>query len=163
MILYPAIDLKDGACVRLYKGEMDQATVFNDDPAAQAQAFVDQGCDWLHLVDLNGAFAGEPVNAKIMISVPMTDHNMGNGCVGQRTYFFNDLIAHAGHTAPVKNNHAFFTNYECRISHNRKSFFVGSDARPDIGRKFFEMKIKWACECRLRQYRERKPDRHGFK
>lgn len=64
MILYPAIDLKDGACVRLYKGEMDQATVFNDNPAAQAQAFVDQGCDWLHLVDLNGAFAGEPVNAK---------------------------------------------------------------------------------------------------
>ncbi|MCO4825834.1 MAG: 1-(5-phosphoribosyl)-5-[(5-phosphoribosylamino)methylideneamino]imidazole-4-carboxamide isomerase [Amylibacter sp.] len=64
MILYPAIDLKDGACVRLYKGEMDQATVFNDDPADQAQAFVDQGCDWLHLVDLNGAFAGEPVNAK---------------------------------------------------------------------------------------------------
>ena len=64
MILYPAIDLKDGACVRLYKGEMDQATVFNDDPAAQAQAFVDQGCDWLHLVDLNGAFVGEPVNAR---------------------------------------------------------------------------------------------------
>ena len=64
MILYPAIDLKDGNCVRLYKGEMDQATVFNDSPAAQAQAFVDEGCEWLHLVDLNGAFAGEPVNAK---------------------------------------------------------------------------------------------------
>ncbi|MEM7242308.1 MAG: 1-(5-phosphoribosyl)-5-[(5-phosphoribosylamino)methylideneamino]imidazole-4-carboxamide isomerase [Pseudomonadota bacterium] len=63
MILYPAIDLKDGHCVRLYKGEMDQATVFNDSPAAQAQAFVDEGCEWLHLVDLNGAFAGEPVNA----------------------------------------------------------------------------------------------------
>lgn len=63
MILYPAIDLKDGNCVRLYKGEMSQATVFNDNPAAQAQAFVDQGCEWLHLVDLNGAFAGEPVNA----------------------------------------------------------------------------------------------------
>jgi len=63
MILYPAIDLKDGQCVRLYKGEMDQATVFNDNPAAQAQAFVDAGCKWLHLVDLNGAFAGEPVNA----------------------------------------------------------------------------------------------------
>lgn len=62
MILYPAIDLKDGACVRLYKGEMDQATVFNDDPAAQARAFQDAGCDWLHLVDLNGAFAGEAVN-----------------------------------------------------------------------------------------------------
>jgi phosphoribosylformimino-5-aminoimidazole carboxamide ribotide isomerase len=63
MILYPAIDLKDGNCVRLYKGEMDQATVFNDNPAAQAKAFEDAGCDWLHLVDLNGAFAGEPVNA----------------------------------------------------------------------------------------------------
>ncbi|MBB5516781.1 phosphoribosylformimino-5-aminoimidazole carboxamide ribotide isomerase [Rubricella aquisinus] len=63
MILYPAIDLKDGACVRLYKGEMDQVTVFNDDPAAQAKAFADAGCEWLHLVDLNGAFAGAPVNA----------------------------------------------------------------------------------------------------
>jgi phosphoribosylformimino-5-aminoimidazole carboxamide ribotide isomerase len=63
MILYPAIDLKDGNCVRLYKGEMAQATVFNDNPAAQAQAFADAGCEWLHLVDLNGAFAGEPVNA----------------------------------------------------------------------------------------------------
>ena len=51
MILYPAIDLKDGNCVRLYKGEMDQATVFNDDPAAQAKAFEDAGCEWLHLVD----------------------------------------------------------------------------------------------------------------
>ncbi len=63
MILYPAIDLKDGQAVRLLRGEMDKATVFNDDPAAQAKAFVDAGCDWLHLVDLNGAFAGEPVNA----------------------------------------------------------------------------------------------------
>ena len=63
MILYPAIDLKDGKAVRLYKGEMDRATVFNDDPAAQAMEFVDAGCEWLHLVDLNGAFAGEPVNA----------------------------------------------------------------------------------------------------
>jgi phosphoribosylformimino-5-aminoimidazole carboxamide ribotide isomerase len=62
MILYPAIDLKDGNCVRLYKGEMDQATVFNDNPAAQAKAFEDAGCQWLHLVDLNGAFAGAPVN-----------------------------------------------------------------------------------------------------
>ncbi|WP_298261422.1 1-(5-phosphoribosyl)-5-[(5-phosphoribosylamino)methylideneamino]imidazole-4-carboxamide isomerase [uncultured Litoreibacter sp.] len=62
MILYPAIDLKDGNCVRLYKGEMEQATVFNDNPAAQAMAFVEAGCEWLHLVDLNGAFAGEPVN-----------------------------------------------------------------------------------------------------
>ncbi len=63
MILYPAIDLKDGQCVRLFKGEMDQATVFSDDPAAQAMDFVTAGCEWLHLVDLNGAFAGTPVNA----------------------------------------------------------------------------------------------------
>jgi phosphoribosylformimino-5-aminoimidazole carboxamide ribotide isomerase len=63
MILYPAIDLKDGNAVRLYKGEMDQATVFNENPAAQALEFVNAGCEWLHLVDLNGAFAGEPVNA----------------------------------------------------------------------------------------------------
>ena len=62
MILYPAIDLKDGQCVRLLKGEMDAATVFNDDPAAQAKAFQDAGAEWVHLVDLNGAFAGEPVN-----------------------------------------------------------------------------------------------------
>lgn len=63
MILYPAIDLKDGNAVRLFKGEMSQATVFNEDPAAQAMEFVNAGCEWLHLVDLNGAFAGEPVNA----------------------------------------------------------------------------------------------------
>ena len=63
MILFPAIDLKDGQCVRLKLGEMEQATVFNDDPAAQARAFEDQGFQWLHIVDLNGAFAGKPVNA----------------------------------------------------------------------------------------------------
>jgi len=62
MILYPAIDLKDGACVRLLRGDMNAATVFGTDPAAQARAFQDAGCDWLHLVDLNGAFAGQPVN-----------------------------------------------------------------------------------------------------
>ena len=63
MILYPAIDLKDGQAVRLLRGDMDKSTVFNDDPAAQAMEFVEAGCEWLHLVDLNGAFAGEPVNA----------------------------------------------------------------------------------------------------
>ncbi|MBZ0129463.1 MAG: 1-(5-phosphoribosyl)-5-[(5-phosphoribosylamino)methylideneamino]imidazole-4-carboxamide isomerase [Rhodobacteraceae bacterium] len=62
MILYPAIDLKDGQCVRLLKGDMDKTTVFNDNPAAQALAFQDAGCEWLHMVDLNGAFAGQPVN-----------------------------------------------------------------------------------------------------
>ncbi len=62
MILFPAIDLKDGQCVRLKLGEMDQATVFNDDPAAQAAIFESQGFEWLHIVDLNGAFEGRPVN-----------------------------------------------------------------------------------------------------
>ncbi|WP_444462655.1 1-(5-phosphoribosyl)-5-[(5-phosphoribosylamino)methylideneamino]imidazole-4-carboxamide isomerase [Rhodobacter capsulatus] len=62
MILYPAIDLKDGNCVRLLHGEMDKATVFGTDPAAQAAKFEAAGCAWVHLVDLNGAFAGEPVN-----------------------------------------------------------------------------------------------------
>lgn len=63
MILYPAIDLKDGQCVRLLRGAMDEATVFNDDPAAQAVSFEKAGCRWLHIVDLNGAFEGRPVNA----------------------------------------------------------------------------------------------------
>jgi phosphoribosylformimino-5-aminoimidazole carboxamide ribotide isomerase len=62
MILYPAIDLKDGQCVRLQRGDMNSATVFNTDPAAQAETFARQGFEWLHLVDLNGAFAGKPVN-----------------------------------------------------------------------------------------------------
>ena len=63
MILYPAIDLKDGHCVRLLRGDMAAATVFGEDPAAQAASFQAAGCAWLHLVDLNGAFAGSPVNA----------------------------------------------------------------------------------------------------
>jgi len=63
VILYPAIDLKDGQCVRLERGAMDAATVFNDDPADQARAFAAQGFEWLHLVDLDGAIEGRPVNA----------------------------------------------------------------------------------------------------
>jgi phosphoribosylformimino-5-aminoimidazole carboxamide ribotide isomerase len=62
VILFPAIDLKDGRCVRLKQGDMAHATVFADDPAAQAQRFESQGFQWLHIVDLNGAFAGRPVN-----------------------------------------------------------------------------------------------------
>ena len=62
MILFPAIDLKDGKCVRLLRGDMDRATVFNDSPAAQAKVFAQAGCEWLHLVDLNGAVEGHPVN-----------------------------------------------------------------------------------------------------
>lgn len=63
MILYPAIDLKDGACVRLKRGEMDQATIFNADPAAQARSFAGAGFEYLHCVDLNGAFEGRSANA----------------------------------------------------------------------------------------------------
>ena len=69
MIFLPAIDLKDGQCVRLLRGEMDKATVFGDDPAAQAKIFEDAGCDWLHVVDLNGAFAGKPVNADAVLGI----------------------------------------------------------------------------------------------
>ena len=63
MILFPAIDLKDGKCVRLVKGEMARATIYNDDPAAQARIFAEAGFSWLHVVDLNGAFAGAARNA----------------------------------------------------------------------------------------------------
>ena len=63
MILFPAIDLKDGRCVRLKRGDMESATVFNDDPTAQALAFERAGFEWLHCVDLDGAFAGKPANA----------------------------------------------------------------------------------------------------
>ena len=74
MILFPAIDLKDGQCVRLCRGEMDQATVFNEDPAAQARAFEEQGFEWLHVVDLNGAFAGRPVNTSAVEAILATIH-----------------------------------------------------------------------------------------
>ena len=77
MILFPAIDLKEGACVRLREGDMASATIFNRDPAAQARAFEQQGFEYLHVVDLDGAFAGKPVNAQAVdailraIKIPM--------------------------------------------------------------------------------------------
>src|SRR6201999_54481 len=69
LTLYPAIDLKDGQCVRLRRGDMAQATVYADDPGAQARAWQDAGFAWLHVVDLNGAFAGKPVNAAAVRSI----------------------------------------------------------------------------------------------
>jgi phosphoribosylformimino-5-aminoimidazole carboxamide ribotide isomerase len=69
MILFPAIDLKDGACVRLLRGRMSDATVYNTDPAAQANNFAAAGCHWLHIVDLNGAFAGRSVNAEAVRAI----------------------------------------------------------------------------------------------
>lgn len=69
MILFPAIDLKDGKCVRLLRGDMGQVTVFNEDPAAQAATFAAQGFEWLHLVDLNGAVEGRPVNGDAVAAI----------------------------------------------------------------------------------------------
>jgi phosphoribosylformimino-5-aminoimidazole carboxamide ribotide isomerase len=69
LTIYPAIDLKSGKCVRLRRGEMDQATVYADDPVAQAVAWRDAGFRWLHVVDLDGAFAGRPVNADAVIGI----------------------------------------------------------------------------------------------
>jgi phosphoribosylformimino-5-aminoimidazole carboxamide ribotide isomerase len=69
VILFPAIDLKDGQCVRLKLGDMRKATVFNADPAAQARSFQEQGFSYLHIVDLNGAFAGKPVNAQAVAAI----------------------------------------------------------------------------------------------
>ena len=69
LTLYPAIDLKDGQCVRLRRGEMDDATVYSSDPGAQARAWQDSGFAWLHVVDLNGAFAGKPVNAQAVRAI----------------------------------------------------------------------------------------------
>jgi phosphoribosylformimino-5-aminoimidazole carboxamide ribotide isomerase len=69
MILFPAIDLKGGACVRLLRGEMSAATTFNENPADQAARFAAAGCEWLHVVDLDGAFAGKAVNAKAVAAI----------------------------------------------------------------------------------------------
>jgi phosphoribosylformimino-5-aminoimidazole carboxamide ribotide isomerase len=69
VILFPAIDLKDGACVRLLRGDMANATVFNEDPAAQACRFAEAGFEWLHVVDLNGAFAGRPINRAAVTAI----------------------------------------------------------------------------------------------
>ena len=82
MILYPAIDLKGGACVRLLRGDMDRATVYAEDPAAQARAFEDAGCEWLHVVDLDGAFSGRPDNAaavRAILSAVRVPVQLGGG------------------------------------------------------------------------------------
>ena len=75
MILFPAIDLKDGKCVRLKLGDMAQATIYNDSPANQAKAFEDQGFQWLHVVDLNGAFEGQSVNGNAVEAILKATRN----------------------------------------------------------------------------------------
>jgi phosphoribosylformimino-5-aminoimidazole carboxamide ribotide isomerase len=88
LIIFPAIDLKNGECVRLVRGDMSQATVFNDDPAAQARLFENHGFDHLHVVDLDGAFAGKPMNAqaveKILGAVKMSVQ-LGGGIRDMKT------------------------------------------------------------------------------
>jgi phosphoribosylformimino-5-aminoimidazole carboxamide ribotide isomerase len=88
VILFPAIDLKSGECVRLLRGDMTQATVFNKDPAAQARAFAEQGFEYLHVVDLDGAFAGEPVNAdavRRILSAVSIKMQLGGGVRDMKT------------------------------------------------------------------------------
>ena len=88
MILFPAIDLKNGQCVRLEQGDMARATVFNLDPAAQARAFAGQGFEYLHVVDLDGAFAGKPVNApavEAMLQAVSMPVQLGGGIRDQKT------------------------------------------------------------------------------
>lgn len=88
MILFPAIDLKNGQCVRLEQGDMARATVFNLDPAAQARSFAAQGFEYLHVVDLDGAFAGKPVNAQAveaMLKVISMPVQLGGGIRDLRT------------------------------------------------------------------------------
>ena len=87
--LYPAIDLKGGQVVRLKRGEMDQATIYADDPAAQARSFIEAGFTWVHMVDLDGAFAGKPANAAavraIIAAVPGAKLQLGGGIRSMET------------------------------------------------------------------------------
>lgn len=98
MILFPAIDLKDGKCVRLKQGEMDQATVFSESPADQAALFEAQGFKWIHIVDLNGAFEGKPVNAaavKSIVAKVKVPLQLGGGIrdMGMIEHWLNNGIA----------------------------------------------------------------------
>lgn len=131
LILFPAIDLKDGACVRLYKGEMEQAKIFNHSPSQQALQFAKDGFSWLHLVDLNGAFEGKPVNGNVVkeireiIDLPI---QLGGGIRDMKTAEFwinlgiNRLILG---TAAVKN--PAFVKQACREFPNQ--IVIGVDAR----------------------------------
>ncbi len=100
MLIIPAIDLKDGQCVRLRQGLMDDSTVFSDDPVAMAAQWVEQGCRRLHLVDLNGAFDGKPVNGEIVTAIarayPELPIQIGGGIRSAETidYYLNAGVSH---------------------------------------------------------------------
>jgi len=131
VILFPAIDLKDGRCVRLRQGDMQQVTVFNDDAAAQARAFQAAGFEWLHVVDLNGAFAGHSVNADAIrairnaINLPM---QMGGGIrdlAGVEAWLSAGVTRVILGTAAVRNPN--FVREAARLHPGRIA--VGIDAR----------------------------------
>lgn len=109
MIVYPAIDLKDGRCVRLVRGAMDSATVFNDDPAAQARTFAGAGAAWIHVVDLDGAFAGKPKNAaavEAIVKATPVKVQLGGGIRDEHTienWFEKGVARIVLGTAAVKN------------------------------------------------------------
>ncbi len=132
MLIIPAIDLKDGQCVRLRQGEMSDSTVFSDDPVATAQRWVDAGCRRLHLVDLNGAFAGEPVNgeavAAIAAAFPQLPIQIGGGIRSLQT--IEHYLA-AGVTYTIIGTQAVrdpaFVIEACRAYPGR--IIVGLDAR----------------------------------
>ena len=102
LTLYPAIDLKGGEVVRLSRGEMDRATVYSRDPGAQARGFVADGFRWVHVVDLDGAFAGRPANAEavraILAAVPEVPVQLGGG-IRSMAAISNDLFRHDAATA----------------------------------------------------------------
>jgi phosphoribosylformimino-5-aminoimidazole carboxamide ribotide isomerase len=131
LTLYPAIDLKDGACVRLRRGEMADSTVYSEDPGAQARAWQDAGCRWLHVVDLNGAFAGRPVNADAVrailasVSIPV---QLGGGIRdldGIRAWLLAGVRRVILGSAAAKN--PGFVRQACRAHPGRIA--VGIDAR----------------------------------
>jgi phosphoribosylformimino-5-aminoimidazole carboxamide ribotide isomerase len=131
LTLYPAIDLKDGACVRLRRGEMDQSTVYSDDPGAQARAWQDAGFRWLHVVDLNGAFAVHRVNGDAVaaflrsVSIPV---QLGGGIrdmAGVETWLRAGIRRVILGSAAVKNPN--LVRQACRAFPGR--IVVGIDAR----------------------------------
>ncbi|RCL01318.1 MAG: phosphoribosylformimino-5-aminoimidazole carboxamide ribotide isomerase [Candidatus Tokpelaia sp. JSC085] len=131
MILYPAIDLKDGVCVRLEKGDMSTATVYGVDPAAQAKSFQDQGFEWLHVVDLNGAFAGASINGaavEAILRATSSRIQLGGGIrsLAQIEHWLIKGLARVilG-TAAVR--HPLFLREACRLFPDK--IIVGLDAR----------------------------------
>jgi len=98
MIIYPAIDIKDGRCVRLYQGEMERETVYSDDPVAQGRSFADAGFQWLHIVDLNGAVRGMPENAPVVRKILKSTElpvQLGGGIrnIGQIKAWINEGVS----------------------------------------------------------------------